>query len=77
MGSPNAETMLNASNVKIAVDMAVTDSGATVHFILMITKVYNMKISKKNFTIKLPDGTLLKSTHTCEIDVPRLHKESI
>ena len=36
-----------------------------------------MKISKKPLTINLPDGTQLKSTHTCDIDVPRLPKEYI
>ena len=68
--------MINASNIKIAVDMAVADSGATAHFVLPSTKVSNMKISKKPLTINLPDGTKLKLMHTCEIDVPRLPKES-
>ena len=70
----NSETVINASNIKIVVDMAVEDSGATGHFLLPGTKFSNMKISKKNLTINLPDGTPLKSTHTCEIDVPRLLK---
>ena len=46
--APNAETMLNTSNIKIAVDMAVADSGATGHLVLSGTKVSNIKISKKN-----------------------------
>ena len=45
--APNAETMLNASNTKIAIDIAVVDSGATRYFVLPGTKVSNMKISKK------------------------------
>ena len=68
--------MLNTSNIKIAVDMAVADSGATGNFILPGTKVSNMKISKKPITINLPDVTQLKSTHTCEINVPRIPKEA-
>ena len=64
-------------NIKIKVDVAVADSGATGNFVLPGTKVTDMKISKKTLTINLPDGTQLKSTHTCEIDVPRLPKESI
>ena len=67
--------MLNASNIKIAVDMTVADSGAMGHFILPITKVSNMKISKKTLTINLTDGTQLKSTHTYEINVPRIPKK--
>ena len=69
--------MLNASNIKIAVDMAVADSGAKVNFIIPGTKVSDMKISQKNLTINLPDGNQLESTHTCEINVPRLPKEAI
>ena len=41
------ETMFNASNIKIVVDMAVADSGATGHFVFPGTKVSYMKISKK------------------------------
>ena len=69
--------MLNAPNINIAVDMAVADSGATGHFILPGTTVSNMKISKKPLPINLPDGTRLKSTHTCEIIAPMLPKEAI
>ena len=68
--------MFNASNIKIVVDMAVEDSRATGHFVLPGKKVFDMKISEKSLTINLPDGTQLKSTHTCEIDVPWLPKES-
>ena len=39
--------MLNASNIKIAVDMAVADSGATGHFVIVGTNVSDMKISGK------------------------------
>ena len=74
--APNADTITNALNIKIVVDMAVVDSVATVNFILPDTKVSNMKISKKPLIINLPDDTQLKSTHTCEINVPRLPKEA-
>ena len=56
------ETMFNTSNIKIAVDIAVADSGATGHFVLPGTKVSDMK------------STQLKSTHTCDIDVPWIPK---
>ena len=74
--APNADTMINTSNIKIAVDMTVTYSGATGHFVLPGTKVSNTKIRKKPLTINLPYGTQLKPTHTHEIDVPRLPKEA-
>ena len=45
--APNAETMLNASNNQIAVDLVVTNSGAMGHFILLDKNISNMKISKK------------------------------
>ena len=68
--SPNAETMFNTTKIKIAVDMAVADSGATCHFILPDTEVTNMKFSDNPLTINLPDGTQLKYTHTCDINAP-------
>ena len=71
------ETMFNTSNIKITVDMAVTDSGATGNFVLPGTNVSDRNISEKPLTISLPDDTQLKSTHTCEIDVPWIPKESI
>ena len=49
--------MINALNIKIAVDMAVAYSRAMGHFILTGTKVSNVKISTKPLTINLPDGT--------------------
>ena len=74
--SPNAEAMFNTTKIKIAVDMAVADSGATCHFILSGTEVTNMKFSDNPLTINLPDGTQLKSTHTCEINVPWIPKST-
>ena len=72
----NAEKMFNEPDIKIVVDMEVADWGATGNFVLLGTNVSEMKIRKKTLIINIPDGTQLKSTHTCEIDVPWLPKEA-
>ena len=58
--SPNAETMFDASNIKIAVDMVVADSGATGHFVIVGTNVSDKKISGKTLTSNLPDVNQFK-----------------
>ena len=40
--SSNADTILNTSNIKIAMDMAIVDAGATGHFVLPGTPVTNL-----------------------------------
>ena len=72
--SPQAEKMFNTSNIKIATDMAITNAQATWHLLLLGTHVMNFKPSGKPLTINLPDGTQLKSTNTCEINVPWIQK---
>ena len=68
--------MFNATNINIEVDMVVAESGATGHFLLPGTEITNMKLSNNPLTINLPDGTQLKSTHTCEINVPWIPKST-
>ena len=66
--------MFNTSHIKIAMDMEITDAGATGNFLLPVTQVKHLKPSGKTLTINLPHGTQLKSTHTCEINVPWIPK---
>ena len=51
---------------------AVFDSGATAHFIVQGAPVINVKIALHPLKIKLPDGTFITSTHTCNLDIPWL-----
>jgi len=72
--SDNADTIFNISKIKIAMDMAIADAGATRHVVLPDTPVTNLHIAIKPLVINLPDGDQIKSTHTCEIMVPWLQK---
>ena len=72
--SPHSETIFNTSHINIAMDMAIENSGAIVHFLLPGIQVANLEPSCNPLTINLPDGTQLKSTHTCEINLPWLQK---
>ena len=50
--------------------MAISDAGATGHFVLPGTHVKNIKPTEKPLCINLPDVQQLKSTYTCQIDIP-------
>ena len=56
--------------------MAVSDAGATGHFVLPGTPVTNVNISRHPLKINLPDGDCLTSTHTCTLDIPWLPNEA-
>ena len=51
---------------------ALSDSGATSHFIAEGTHVINKQVDHNPITITLPDGATLKSSHTCNVDIPWL-----
>ena len=69
---PNADTCFNTGRIKIAVDMAVADAGATGHFVLPGTPVIDVLPTSNPISINLPDGSVIKSTHTCRINIPWL-----
>ena len=56
-------------------EYAILDSGATSHFLLKGAAVKNAHPSKDPLKIKLPDGSFINSTHTCNLDIPWLPKE--
>ena len=55
---------------------ALSDSGATSHFIIDGAHVINKQLDLHPITITLPDGATLKSTHTCNVDIPWLRHEA-
>ena len=67
---PMPQTMLTTGGIRIAVDMAVADAGATSHFVLPGAPVINITPTKTPLIITLPDGQTLQSTHTCILDAP-------
>ena len=55
---------------------ALSDSGATSHFICEGAHVTNKRPATEPITITLPDGATLQSTHTCNVDIPWLKHEA-
>ena len=51
---------------------ALFDSGATAHFLIEDAPVTNKKVAATPLTITLPDGSRVRSTHTCNLDIPWL-----
>jgi len=68
-GAPNPQH-LNA--IAIATSQAIADTGATSIFIMEGTPCDNLQPAIRPLTINLPDGTKVKSTHTCDITIPGL-----
>jgi hypothetical protein len=56
---------------------AILDTGATAIFIMEGTPVRNKRVATKPLSISLPDGTKIKSTHCCDINIPGLPKTLI
>ena len=51
---------------------AISDTGATSHFMVQGAPVINIQVDTSPITITLPDGATLQSTHTCNLDIPWL-----
>jgi hypothetical protein len=56
----------------IAANKAIADTGATAIFIMDNAEVDNKRIATKPLKINLPDGTTIRSTHVCDIQIPGL-----
>ena len=51
------------------------DSCVYLHFLIKGSTAVNIKISKYPIAIKLSDGSIIGSTHTCNLDTPWLSQE--
>ena len=67
---PNSDTCFNTGRIKIAVDMTVVDAGAMGHLVLPGTPVIDVLPTSNPIPINLPDGSVIKSTHTYRINIP-------
>ena len=48
------------------------DSGATAHFLVKGASVVNEQVATNSLHVKLPDGTYMVSSHTCNLNIPWL-----
>jgi hypothetical protein len=49
---------------------ALSDSGATSHFLVEGAHAINIQPDPDPITVTLPDGRTIQSTHTCNLDIP-------
>ena len=68
--APNATTIFDVQRVTRSVKHAISDSGATGHFLVENAPATNIRPAIKPITITLPNGKTIKSTHTCNLDIP-------
>ena len=71
---PNASLLLNNQRINNIVH-AISDSGATAHFLVEGSPAVNIKKAKYPLQITLPNGKIINSTHTCNLDIPWLPSE--
>ena len=72
---PNAGTIFNTTQLKHAVEYAISDSGATGIFLVQGVPIANLGIAEKPITITLPNGCTIQWTHTYNLDIPWLPNE--
>ena len=72
----NAEAAFDTKRLTRMVDVefGLSDSGASAHFIVEGAPVENLRAAEKPLRIKLPDGKIILSTHTCNLPIPWLPK---
>jgi hypothetical protein len=51
---------------------AVADTGATLVFVLKGRKMKNIRPAVTPLVVNLPDGIVVRSTHICDYEIPRL-----
>ena len=69
---PQAEMIFNSVRMTRAVAWALSHSGATSHFLMNGAAAVNIKPTNHPITITLPNGKTIRSTHTCNMDIPWL-----
>ena len=69
---PQAAMAFNKKRVTRAVKYAISDSGATGHFMVEGAPVINKQKANKPIQIMMPDGSKIQSTHTCNLNIPWL-----
>ena len=73
--SANASMMFNTRRLVHLVKYALSDLGAFSHFLIKGSPAVNIKVAEFPIAIKPPDGSIIWSTHTCNLAIPWLpHK---
>ena len=70
--SNKAQKTPNTDNESIAIDYAISDSGATGHFLVEDAPVTHLQVADNPISITIPNGKSMTSTQTCNLDIPCL-----
>ena len=73
--SPHSHMMFNTKRLVKLVEYALSDSGASSHFLVEGSTVINVCVAEFPIAIKLPDESIIYSTHMCNLDIPWLPNE--
>ena len=69
--SANASMMFNTRRRLVhLVKYALSDLGASSHFLTKRSPAVTIKVAEYPIAIKLPDGGIIWSTYTCNLDIP-------
>ena len=53
-------------------NMAIADSGTTGHFLKIDSQCVDKRQTNEGLDVRLPDGSVIKSTHTALLNIPHL-----
>jgi hypothetical protein len=67
--SANALTMFNTKQCCNLVKYVLPNSGASLFFLIQGSLAVKINTAKYPITIKLQDGSIIQSTHTCSVDI--------
>ena len=73
--SPHSHMLIGTKRLLTLVEYTLSDSGASSHFLVEGSAVVNVRAAEFPIAIKLPDGSIIDSMHTCNLDIPWLPKE--
>ena len=69
------ETAYSASVIQIPKQEAISDTGATENFVLPGTPVKNVQPARKPISVNIPDGSKIRSTHICNLDIAGIQEK--
>ena len=72
---PSSSLIFGTKKLVNMIEFAISDSGATAHFLIEGAPVVNLQEAEFPVAIKLPDGTIIYPTPTCNLDIPWLPHE--
>ena len=70
--SNRAQKTANVDNGSLAIKYAISDFGAIGHFLVEGAPVTNLQVADNPISMTIPNGKIMTSTHTCNLDIPWL-----